>query len=84
MPTTSVSLRDGVFHDGRQIQHLALRPIRFDDVPHVADCHHMPRAIALLARLSGEPVDAVSIMTIDDAMLALTALTGHLAIHQPK
>lgn len=83
MPVTNITLRDGVWHNCRRITQLSLRPIVIGDYDAITAVSTMPGVIGILARLSSEPFDALSLMTQDDALLAITALNGHLAKHAP-
>lgn len=85
MPTTTIALHDGVNHDARRIDTLILREFQFGDLiimTHV-DLGTMPGAMDMLARLSGEPRDALATMTMDDAHTALLGLSAHMSKHMP-
>lgn len=82
---TRVSLKDGVNFDGRQIDSLSYRPPVFADLVHIdSPADTLGKALALISRFCGEPAEALSLLTIDDALAAINALGSHLAKHQPR
>lgn len=85
MPITKINLQDGVQYDGRHIDALALRQFQFNDlvVMTAVDLGTMPGSLTMLSRLSGEPFEALSTLTQDDAHAALLGLSEHMDKHLP-
>ncbi len=81
---TKIKLHDGVYYDGRQIDRLTLRPILAGDVEFIPYVHLLPGALVFTAHLSGEPLGAINLLTMDDVIVVLEALGQHMSLHAPK
>jgi hypothetical protein len=73
-----VPLADGIRHDNRTIRHLDFRPADMSDFLPLAQlkANDLGDALRMISRISGEPYEALSVMTQDDAVVVLTAFAA--------